>query len=99
MENHLENRFGGGLEVLWGCVLPQIGRIRFRSFAGEVAFPPSCGFSRHEYFLLDYYVGWSSKIRRKTGQFRENYLINYFIHESETKKETMDTLETLPILL
>jgi len=32
---------GGGLEVLLGHALPQIGKMRFESCAGEVAFPPS----------------------------------------------------------
>ena len=31
--------FEGGLEALWGCALPHIGKMRFRSCAGKVAFP------------------------------------------------------------
>ena len=33
--------FGAGSEVLWGRALPQIGKMRFGSCAGEVAFPRS----------------------------------------------------------
>jgi len=33
--------FGGDLEALWGRALPQIGKMRFGSCAGEVAFTPS----------------------------------------------------------
>ena len=32
--------FGGGSEAQWGRALPQIGKMRFGSCAGEVAFPP-----------------------------------------------------------
>ena len=32
---------GAGSEALWGHKLLQIGKMRFRSFEGEVAFPHS----------------------------------------------------------
>jgi len=32
--------FGGGSEALWERALPQIGKMRFGSCVGEVAFPP-----------------------------------------------------------
>ena len=33
--------FGGGSEGLWGHALPRVGKMRFGSCVGEVAFPPS----------------------------------------------------------
>jgi len=34
--------FWGGSKALGGSALPQIGKIRLGSCAGEVDFPPSC---------------------------------------------------------
>ena len=40
MEDPSQVLFGGGSEALSGCALPQIGKMRFGSCVGEVAFPP-----------------------------------------------------------